>query len=361
MSIEIHLDAERTAWDGYVDAHHAGTPYHCWSWTESLEQCFGHEPVRIAATLEGRLIGVLPVVIVRSRLTGTRLISTPFAGYGGPIADSPQVAEMLIEHAASLADELGADHLALHFASNELVPPSAADMATTDLYWAFRAYLPSDPDDILPMIPAKARRMIRLAKKSGLVAESLVEDTTNAPMIGSQPLQPRLRACYDLLSRTMRDLGTPVYPMSYLQHLTRSDPQRWLVFAARDGDRIAAAVWVGVHANGMYPHFVGADRDYFKVGGSNFLYWGLMSTGVANGFGMVDMGRSKKGTGPYHFKRHMGMDPEPLGYRYHLAAAKELPEINPNNPRYSAAISLWRQLPLGVVNLVGPRLIGHFA
>jgi hypothetical protein len=118
---------------------------------------------------------------------------------------------------------------------------------------------------------------------------------------------------------------------------------------------------VAVHGNTVYPHFVGADRDYFRVGVSNFLYWSMMRHAHDGGFGAIDMGRSKKGSGPYSFKKHMGFEKRPLAYRYYLAGADAMPELNPNNPKYSAAISVWRQLPIGIVKLLGPRLIGHFA
>ena len=89
MTPSICLDVDRRPWDHYVDTHPDTTPFHRWSWSQSLENSFGHEAVRLTAVRDGIIVGVLPVVIVRSRLTGTRVISTPFAGHGGPLPRRP--------------------------------------------------------------------------------------------------------------------------------------------------------------------------------------------------------------------------------------------------------------------------------
>jgi serine/alanine adding enzyme len=33
------------------------------------------------------------------------------------------------------------------------------------------------------------------------------------------------------------------------------------------------------------------------------------------------------------------------------------PELNPDNPKYRAAISLWKKLPLNLTKLIGPSII----
>jgi FemAB-related protein (PEP-CTERM system-associated) len=362
MTASVVLDTDHDDWNEYVDAHPSGTPFHSWSWVESLQHSFGHEAIRLAAVRDGEVVGVLPLVAIRSRLTGTRLISTPFAGHGGPIANEAETASLLIDHARRHAEQRSADYLALHFPSDEAAFVAGDDPKTTDLYWGFRADIPDDPEDVLTQVVArKPRRMVRIGIRAGLEAEQLVANPESSTIAGATALEPWLAQAYDLLSRTMRDLGTPVYPLHLLRHLTETDPDRWFVQAVRDGDRLVAACWVARDHSTLYPQFIGADREYFKVGVSDFFYWAMICTGCSCGMRTIDMGRSKKGSGSYNFKRHFGFEPQPLGYRYYLAQGQEMPEINPNNPRYGAAISLWRQLPLGVVKVVGPRLIGHFA
>jgi hypothetical protein len=37
--------------------------------------------------------------------------------------------------------------------------------------------------------------------------------------------------------------------------------------------------------------------------------------------------------------------------------AKELPNLNPTNPRFEKMIQIWKHLPLGVTKVVGPMIV----
>ena len=52
-----------------------------------------------------------------------------------------------------------------------------------------------------------------------------------------------------------------------------------------------------------------------------------------------------------------GFEPEPLPYQYYLVKDKELPNLNPTNPKFSTFISIWKKLPVSVTKILGPRII----
>jgi hypothetical protein len=76
---------------------------------------------------------------------------------------------------------------------------------------------------------------------------------------------------------------------------------------------------------------------------------------AAAGYQIFDFGRSREGTGPYHFKRHWGFEPEALPYQYILQRGS-IPNLSPSNPRMRLAIAAWKRLPLAVTKTLGPRL-----
>jgi hypothetical protein len=84
------------------------------------------------------------------------------------------------------------------------------------------------------------------------------------------------------------------------------------------------------------------------------MYWRLIGRALERGAKIYDFGRSKRGTGSFDYKTYWGFAPEPLAYRYRLVNARELPAINPLNPKYRLQIALWRRLPLGLANTLGP-------
>ena len=86
--------SDTACWDAFVRAHQHGSPFHLTAWKRSIEETFGYQPLYLLAEEEGRLRGVLPLFLVRN-LLGKALISSPFAVYGGPLADAPDVARSL--------------------------------------------------------------------------------------------------------------------------------------------------------------------------------------------------------------------------------------------------------------------------
>lgn len=90
------------------------------------------------------------------------------------------------------------------------------------------------------------------------------------------------------------------------------------------------------------------------------MYWELMRRAVEKGIRVFDYGRSKRGSGSFSFKRNWGFEATPLHYEYFLVKAREIPDINPMNPKYKTLIGLWQRLPLPVSRLLGPVLAKNF-
>ena len=86
------------------------------------------------------------------------------------------------------------------------------------------------------------------------------------------------------------------------------------------------------------------------------MYWELMCHAARAGYRTFDFGRSREGTGAYHFKRHWGFEPVPLPYQYALLGKREVPNVNPSNPKLRLAVEVWKRLPIGLTKLLGPRL-----
>ena len=89
---------------------------------------------------------------------------------------------------------------------------------------------------------------------------------------------------------------------------------------------------------------------------NDFMYWEVMRRAVERGCRVFDFGRSKVDTGSYRFKKHWGFEPTPLSYEYHLVKASEMPDLNPNNPKYRFFINAWKRLPVGISRAIGPWL-----
>src|SRR5690242_14173803 len=89
QAISISDQVDQTQWDAFVRSQSNGSAFHLMAWQRMILDTFGHQPFHLVAKASrGNVIGVLPLFLVRSRIFGRLLVSTPQAAYGGILADS---------------------------------------------------------------------------------------------------------------------------------------------------------------------------------------------------------------------------------------------------------------------------------
>jgi len=102
----------KSAWDEYVRSHPDSVFYQLSGWGDALSEVFGFKSMCLEARSEGRLSGVMPLVLI-DNIAGKRLVSAPIAVYAGAIGNSPVESSALVEKAIELTKELGCDYLEL--------------------------------------------------------------------------------------------------------------------------------------------------------------------------------------------------------------------------------------------------------
>ena len=73
-----HDVSSADSWDTFVKCHPQGSPFHLMAWQRMIHDSFHYKPEHIMArSPQGKILGVLPLFLVRSLLFGRMLISTP--------------------------------------------------------------------------------------------------------------------------------------------------------------------------------------------------------------------------------------------------------------------------------------------
>jgi FemAB-related protein (PEP-CTERM system-associated) len=327
---------ERAApdWDRFVEHCAEATFFHRAGWKQVIERSFGHRCHYLYAERAGRIEGVLPLVHMNSRLFGNALISTAFCVQGGPAAANPSARGALDAAAVELAGTLGVDHL-----EYRLRAPMHGDWSCeSDLYATFRRALDPDPEVNLLAIPRKQRAEVRRAQRLGLSSE-IDQDADR---------------CYRIYGESLRNLGTPVFAKRYLESLKEVFAEACEILTVVHQGRAVSSVLSFTFRDQVLPYYGGGVATARGLGANHFMYWEVMRRACERGLRTFDFGRSKRGTGAYDFKRFFGFEPEPLHYEYKLLRRREVPRVNPLNPKYRALVALWRRLPLSVANRIGP-------
>ena len=327
-----------TAWDGFIESQPTGSFYHLHGWKGINEAELGHTCEYLAATRpDGSIAGALPLVLVSSRIFGRILCSMPFVNYGGPVSASAAVRTLLAHHAARRAESLGADYLELRCASS-LDTPMPVSLRKVSMTIA----LHRDPDKLLASFTPKHRNQIRRAYKNDLTVET-----------GSAELLP---VFYEVLERSWRDLGTPLYRQRYFERVLQTFPTRTRIFVCRASGRPAAVAFNGYSHGTVEGMWAGIDPEMRRFQPNYALYWEMLRHSCEAGFDRFHLGRSTANSGAESFKEKWLASPSQLYWYFHRPQGGEMPGLNVDNPKYRLAIAAWQRLPMWVTRTIGPHI-----
>lgn len=326
-------------WDAYVNAHPAATNYHLFGWRTVIEKSFQHSThYLIARDDTAAIVGILPLVHMRSALFGNFLISVPFVNYGGLLVSTPAAIPALLAEAEKILGETGASHLELRHL-NWQHPGLATKSHKVTMLLTLSASVDSQWQSFNP----KLRNQIRKAEKSGLgVVDGGIE---------------LLDDFYKVFCRNMRDLGTPVYGKNFFAAILTEFPTTTRIFTVKLDQQVIAA-GLASWSKGVYEiPWASSIRDYKSLCPNNMLYWQAISAAITKGFSTFDFGRSTPNEGTYNFKKQWGAQPVQLSWQYLLPAGQKLPELNPKNPKFALFIKIWQRLPLWLTTRLGPSIV----
>jgi serine/alanine adding enzyme len=334
----VREDVPDAQWDSYVAKHSDASAYHYAGWPRLIGRAFGHEVRLVAADGEAGIAGVLPLVIMRSRLFGRFVVSLPFVNAGGVLADSREVTDQLVLFASDLARGIGAKYLELRHRERRC--PSLRQRSHK-VGMALR--LKDSVDEQWHALDRKVRNQVRKAEKSGLTAS----------FGGTELVEP----FYDVFSRNMRDLGTPVFPRRLFNDVLSAFPANTTVFCVHHGQQpVAGAV---IHQRGEWQEVIWASalRESNPLCANVFLYWTMIQSAIKAGVRTFEFGRCTPNEGTFHFKRQWGAEPHPLVWEYWPADGQLAFDASATNPRYARAVEIWRRLPLPLTAALGPRIV----
>lgn len=326
-------------WDAYVRSNVESTNYHLFGWKAVIERSFGHKAYYLAARgRDGGITGVLPLVYMRSFLFGRFIVSLPFFNYGGLLSDDGPSADALLDSARGILDMVGGEYLELRHLREH-----GADLRTKRHKVTMILDLQKDADAQWKGFDPKLRNQVRKAQKGGLSVNS-----------GGLEL---LDGFYDVFANNMRDLGTPVYGKGFFQNVLGAFPGTAAILSVSLGEKVIASGLATWYRDTLEVPWASSLREYRHTCANNLLYWEAIRFAIEKGLRMFDFGRSTPGEGTFKFKEQWGARPVGLCWQYRVGEGRDLPELNPKNPKYGLAIKIWKRLPLSVTRIIGPRVV----
>jgi serine/alanine adding enzyme len=329
--------ADQTAgtaeWDAFVAVHPRASLYHTWRWSGFAADAFGFDVHRLVERdAEGRLAGVLPLVMQRSPVFGRRLVSLPYFNYGGPLGTSDEVERSLLRRAADLARRERAGVLEIR----DTVPRQGfavrEDKVTVELE------LPETSALLSKALGSKLRSQVKRADR----------EDPGVTRGGSELLAD----FYPVFATTMRDLGTPVYPRRFFERLLGSLAGDCTVVVVRLRGRAAAAALLTHFRDRTEIPWAASLHELRATSVNMRLYWECLQYAIERGSRVFDFGRSTVEAGTHRFKLQWGGRSRPLHWVYPLESPSAV--TRPEGGLRDKAQRTWSRLPLGIANRLGP-------
>lgn len=341
FSIVADPSVDASLWDAYANASPGSSLYHLHGWKDVIEKTFGHRTIYLAARADAtRLVGILPLAELKSPLFGRMLVSLPFFNYGGVCADDESIRDALLDAAVDVAKEGKASFLEVRQEEDWTL-----DLPRKTSKVSMRLPLPESLEALWKGLGAKLRNQVQKPRKEGLTA-----------VVGREEL---LDDFYQVFAVNMRDLGTPVYPAAFFRNILGRFPDRtWIAAVYKDRVPLAAGFLAGFKDRLEIP-WASSLREYNRLSPNMLLYWTCLEFACAKGYDSFDFGRSTVGESTYRFKEQWGARPHQLYWYYWMRNGGSIPQVNPANPKYRAAIAAWQRMPVGLTRWIGPKIVKY--
>jgi CelD/BcsL family acetyltransferase involved in cellulose biosynthesis len=289
-------------WDELVARHPKASVFHGRGWLDALARTYGYQPIVLTGTPPGRpLMDGIVFCRVSSWITGTRLVSVPFADHCEPLRDEASD----IRGFASWMQEQ-CDHQ--HWSYVELRPLSSNDELAFNLPNNLSYYFHTL--DLTPPLAQifgrfhkdSVQRRIRRAENAGLVYE-----------VGHS--ERLLEAFYLLLLKTRRRHQMFPQPRAWFRNLFTSMSNSLQIRLARKGDTPIAALLTLRHGSAVVYKYGCSDQQFNNLGGTPLLFWRLIEESKESGATVLDFGRSElNNQGLITFKDRFGTTKTLLTY-----------------------------------------------
>ncbi len=337
------LDPQDDRWVNFTESEAQATIFHHPAWIDLLSECYGYRPFVVSVfDRRGRITAGLPMMEVKSRLTGSRWEALPFSDYCTPLYANDASLDLLTQGLISLYQQGSLPKIEVRWR----LPPHPA-ISSVSSFVLHTLNLDPDTERVAKGFSRTHRQNIRTAVSRGVRIEW-----------GVQP--EHLRLFFRLHLETRRRKGIPVQPLRFFELLWRKTIQKGLGFillAYLDESCIAAGLFLHWHQTLTFK-YVASSIDRRKLRPNNLLYWTAIRWGCENGYTLFDMGKTDLGnSGLRRFKRGWGATEMSLTY----SVLSEKPTRATNAKLMSLMNTLIQRSPVWVCRMLGELLYRHYA
>ncbi len=339
--LELVNPLECREWNELLATSPNSSFFHTSNWARVLFESYGYRP-RYFLARNGAIATLVPLMEVRSFLTGQRGVSLPFTDYSMPIlgegVDINQVMGPIIEHGTAA----GWRHV-------EIRDPASfpEDVPIFSMYYGHVVDLSGTAEALQRRLRDSTKRNIRKAAKEGVAVR-------RAETIES------VREFYRLNCMTRRDHGLPPQPFRFFLKIFEHVISKGFghVFVAYfKGIPVAANVYFHYGEKAVYKYGA-SDKAFQHLRANNLVMWEAMRWYAGNGAKSLCLGRTEpENEGLMQFKAGWGAAERPIKYYRYDLKAKAYVRGKAYGPAFYNKV--FNAMPIFLLEAVGEVLYRH--
>lgn len=330
MQIEILNSLDEKKWDQFVLNSTQSNYCHLLKWRDIIQQSYKYSPLCLVAKENDEIKGILPLILIKSKIFGNKIVSMPFLDSGGIVAKEPIVFKCFIDYLKKYLKSNQFNSFQLRQSKQEDLGVSSNLSDVT-----FILKLNKNSDIIWSKLDKKTRNQIRKANSYNLELHT-----------GHQCLKD----FYKLYQKSMKRLGTPTHSLGFFQNILQVFPEQTKIFMVKFKNKFIASAILFEFNHILANPWAAADAKSRSLNANNFLYWEIIKYACQNNFKYFDFGRSHKNSGTFHFKKQWSADIKQLFYYQEPFKQKT------DREKYRSLAKVWSKLPLLLTNFIGPKL-----
>jgi len=329
-------------WNEYVLDTQFPSIFHTQNWLRVLHESYGYQPYYLGRLENDRLVVSIPIMEVKSWITGTRGISLPFSDYCDPIISEKDNFSSCFGQMVDIGTERNWRYIEMRCEEDLMGSVSSWN-------WYYRHVLSLDKDEsvIFKKIRANYRAKIRKAIKNNVRTE--IFQTPDA-----------MEEYFRLHCLTRKRLGLPPQPEIFFKNIYKEIISKNLGFVAlalQDEKCLSGAIFFHFGKQAVYK-FGAMDMKYQKLNPNYLLFWDLIKWLCNNGYRELCFGKtSSDNKGLIQFKDGWGTKQFKIKYyRYDL---KKHSFVQNSNKSIETGYTLFRKMPVSLLKVAGKLLYPH--
>ena len=341
MNPKIINPLEYPEWDQVLLRTDGSSFFHTSSWARVLHESYNYRPLYFASIEDGRFSVLVPIMEIKSFVTGTRGVSLPFTDSCPIIAGEKEQFLEIIDQITEYGKSCKWKHIEWRDGERFF-----QDVASSCFFYGHNLDLTHDEQEVLSKFRGSTKRNIKKAIKEDVQAEVCYS-------------LEALREFFRLNCMTRKDHGLPPQPYLFFKKIHEhiiSKKKGFVLLASHNGRNIAGAVYFHFGGKAIYKYGA-SDRKYQHLRGNNLVMWEAIRWFLQNGFKEFSFGRTEpENAGLLQFKRGWGTEEKTIGYhKYDLTNAAYVKDRSKAKTSYV----LFKKMPSPLLNLAGTLLYRH--